>query len=302
MRKLLFVFMMLMVGAFSVNAQLIGFRVAANSGMLMSEFGTSDVPHPNALLASPATSSDRFTPQLSAGLEGEILFQVTEKTYFGIELDYTHLKGFNDDPPYFNYFLTPYFQYYQDEFIVSPLEYNTRLFNVAVNYKYFFMPDKTFTPFFKLTGVVALVGTELKYRDFSQEEPLPGFDLNVIDYAFNDGEGADVLYARGTSISEQKKWPAFHVGGGIGFDYALSDNLLFEIDGTCTVLNSGIIDGVPNFTYANEEGADLLKYNRRLSLTTQISVGLVFLFEIGDGGRGGDGRIDPNFPFYRNKH
>jgi hypothetical protein len=292
-RKLLFVFVLVVVGAFSVNAQLLGFRVAANSGMLISELGTSDVPHPDALLASPATSSEKFTPQLSAGLEAELLIQISEKTYFGVELDYTHLKGFNDDPPVFNYFLTPYFQQYQNEFIISPLEYNTRLFNVAVNYKYFFMPDKVWTPFVKLTGVVALVGTELKYSGFAPDEFLA-------DYGVNDG--ADVLYARGTSTSEQKKWPAFHVGGGIGFDYAFSDRLLFEIDGTCTVLNSGIIDGVPNFTYSREEGAELLKYNRRLSLTTQISVGLVFLFEIGDGGRGGDGRIDPNLPFYRNKH
>ncbi len=299
-RKLLFVFVLVVVGAFSVNAQLLGFRVAANSGMLISELGTSDVPHPDALLASPATSSEKFTPQLSAGLEAELLIQISEKTYFGVELDYTHLKGFNDDPPVFNYFLTPYFQQYQDEFIISPLEYNTRLFNVAVNYKYFFMPDKIWTPFVKLTGVVALVGTELKYRDFAPDDLLSNDYWNLTDYSVNDG--ADVLYARGTSTSEQKKWPAFHVGGGIGFDYALSDRLLFEIDGTCTVLNSGIIDGVPNFTYSREEGAELLKYNRRLSLTTQISVGLVYLFEIGDGGSGSGGRIDPNLPFFRNKH
>jgi hypothetical protein len=235
-RKLLFVFVLFLLAAFSVNAQLLGLRVAANSGMLISELGTSDVPHPSAFSLSPPTSSEKFSPQLSAGLEGEILFQVTEKTYFGIELDYTHLKGFNDDPPYFNYFLTPYFQQYQVGFNGSPLEYNTRLFNVAVNYKYYFMPDKTWTPFVKLTGVVALVGTELKYRDFSPDGYVPDFDLNGIDDALNDG--ADVLYARGTSISEQKKWPAFHVGGGLGFDYALRDNLLFEIDGTCTVLNS----------------------------------------------------------------
>ncbi len=292
-RKLLFVFVLVVVGAFSVNAQLLGFRVAANSGMLISELGTSDVPHPDALFASPATSSEKFTPQLSAGLEAELLIQISEKTYFGVELDYTRLKGVNDDPPVFNYFLTPYFQQYQDEFIISPLEYNTRLFNVAVNYKYFFMPGKVWSPFVKLTGVVALVGTELKYSGFAPDEFLA-------DYSVNDG--ADVLYARGTANSEQKKWPAFHVGGGIGFDYALSDRLLFEIDGTCTVLNSGIIDGVPNFTYSREEGVELLKYNRRLSLTTQISVGLVFLFEIGDGGRGSDGRIDPNLPFFRNKH
>nr|WP_319998052.1 hypothetical protein [uncultured Draconibacterium sp.] len=282
-RKLLFVLMLLIVEVFTVNAQLVGIRVAANSGMLISEFGAFDVPHRDASKVSPATSSEKFTPQLSAGIEGEILFQVARNAYFGIELDYTHLKGFNDDPPYFNYFLTPYFQDYQDEFIISPLEYNTRLFNVAVNYKYFFMPDKTWTPFVKFTGVVALVGTELKYKDSSSD---------------GTNEGEDVLYARGTANSEQKKWPVFHVGGGIGFDYALSDRLLFEVDGTFTFLNSGIIDGVPNFTYAREDGVDMLKYNRRLSLTTQVSVGLVYLLKI-DNRRG---RIDPNLPFYRNKH
>ncbi len=285
-RRLIFIGVLFMVASFSVNAQLIGFRVAANSGMLISEFGTSDVPHPDALLVSPPTSSEKFTSQLSAGLEGEILFQATDKTYFGVELDYSHLKGFNDDPPVFNYFLTPYFQYYQDEFFITPLEYNTRLFNLAVNYKYFLMPDKTFSPFVKLTGVVALVRTDLTYRE------LPDPDLEW-----------DVLYSRGTKNSEQDSWPAFHVGGGIGFDYAINDRLLFEIDGTCTVINSGIIDGVPNFTYEQNEGVDLLRYNRRLSLTAQISAGFVYLLEIGDGrGRGSGGRIDPNFPFYRNKN
>lgn len=286
-RKLVFIFMLLLAATFSVQAQLIGFRLAANSGMLISEFGTSDVPHPDALFVSPATSSEKFTPKLSAGVEGEILFQVTEKTYFGVEFDYSHLKGFNDDPPVFNYFLTPYFSpHYQDEFVISPLEYNTRLFNLAVNYKYFFMPEKVFSPFVKLTGVVAFVRTDLTYRE------LPDPDLEW-----------DVLYSRGTKNSEQDSWPAFHIGGGIGFDYAINDRLLFEVDGTVTVLNSGIVDGVPNFTYVQEEGVDLLRYNRRLSLTTQISAGLVYLLEIGDGrGRGSGGRIDPNFPFYRNKN
>lgn len=301
MRNLVLVIALFFVATFSVAAQLIGFRVAANSGMLISEFGKSDVPHPDALFASPPTSSEKFTPRLSAGIEGEILFQVTDKIYFGVELDYSHLKGFNDNPPVFNYFKTSYFQQYQtEEFVFSPIEYNTRLFNLAVNYKYFFMPDKTWTPFVKLTGVVAFVGTELKYQNISPDELFPDVDWNLVDYAIN--AGADILYARGTSHSEQKKWPAFHVGGGIGFDYAINDRLLFEVDGTVTVLNSGIIDGVPNFTYTQEEGVDLLRYNRRLSLTTQISAGLVYLLEIDGRGRGSGGRTDPNLPFYRKKN
>ncbi|HYQ58881.1 MAG TPA: hypothetical protein VEP89_16180 [Draconibacterium sp.] len=285
-RRAIFITALILWGAIEVNAQLIGFRVAVNSGLLISEFGTSDVPHPDALLASPATSSDRFTPQLSIGMEGEILFQVTQKTYFGIELDYSHLKGYNDNPPVFNYFLTPYFNHYQNEFIISPVTYNTRLFNLAVNYKYFFMQEKVFTPFVKLTGVVAFVKTDFTYKDLREE------DLEW-----------DILYSRGTKNSEQNSWPAFHIGGGIGFEYVINDRLTFQVDGTCTVLNSGIIDGVPNFTYAQEDGVDLLKYNRRLSLTTQVSAGLVYLLEIGDGSRsGGRGRTDPNLPFYRNKN
>ncbi|WP_319510786.1 outer membrane beta-barrel protein [uncultured Draconibacterium sp.] len=284
-RRLLLFCLLLVVSTFAAKAQLIGFRLAANSGMHISELGNSDVPHPDALLLSPPTSSEKFTPQLSAGFEGEVLFQVTEKTYFGVELDYSHLKGFNDDPPVFNYFLTPYFQYYQDEFYITPLEYNTRLFNLAVNYKYFFMPDKTFTPFVKLTGVVAFVRTDLMYREL----PDPDLEWNI-------------LYSRGTKNSEQDSWPAFHIGGGIGFDYAISDKLLVEVDGTFTVLNSGIIDGVPNFTYEQEEGVDLLRYNRRLSLTAQVSAGFVYLLEIGGGRRGSGGRVDPSLPFYRNKN
>lgn len=269
-----------------VSGQLIGFRVAANSGLFISELGSSDIPHPDALLQSPATSSDKFTPELSVGFEGEVLFQVTEKTYFGVELDYSHFKGYNDNPPVYNYFLTPYFQHYQDEFIISPVAYNTRLFNLAVNYKYFFIPEKQFTPFVKLTGVVAFVTTDLTYRE------LPDPELEW-----------DILYSRGTKNSEQDSWPAFHIGGGIGFDYKINNRMTFQVDGTCTVLNSGIIDGVPNFTYSREEDIDLLKYNRRLSLTAQISAGLVYLIEFEDGrGKSGGGRTDPNLPFYRKKN
>nr|WP_157470777.1 hypothetical protein [Draconibacterium orientale] len=174
MRKLLFVFVLVVVGAFSVNAQLLGLRIAANSGMLISELGTSDVPHPDALLASPATSSEKFTPQLSAGLEAELLIQISEKTYFGVELDYTHLKGFNDDPPVFNYFLTPYFQQYQNEFIISPLEYNTRLFNVAVNYKYFFYARQGLDSLCKTYRSCGFGGYRIKVQRFFSRRIFSG--------------------------------------------------------------------------------------------------------------------------------
>lgn len=283
-----------------VHAQLVGFRIAANSGMLISEFGSSDVPHPDALAQTPAQSSERFTPQPSFGFEGEILFQIAPHSFFGVEVDYMNLRGKNDNPPYYNYYLTPYFNIFQDEYYSAPIKYNTSLVNLAVNYKYFFFPDKTFQPFVKLTGVVAFVGTDLKYQEIPQfylqsatienlSNTTLTADLPIVE--------SDVLYARGTSNSDQKKWPAFHGGLGIGFSYDLTDHMAFQVDATSTVINSGIVNGVPNFTYNIDE--NLLKYNRRLSLTMQISVGVAYTLEI-EGGQGG-GKTDPSLPFYRKK-
>ena len=48
------------------------------------------------------------------------------------------------------------------------------------------------------------------------------------------------------------------------------------------------------------DGQDILRYNRRLSLTTQISVGVVYTFEVESGGSEG-GRTSPDRPFYRKK-
>lgn len=295
--KIAFIAVPLLFFSLFLDAQVIGFRLAANSGMLVTEFGTSDVPHPTALNLTPSNSTLHFTPQPTIGVEGEILFQIAPSSFFGIEVDYTHFKGYNNNPPYYNYYLTPYFHEFQDEYIQSPVKYDSHVWNVAVNYKYFLFKENVFHPFVKLTGVVAFVGTDLRYKDFSLEKFYPEIDWNLIDYAVNDN--ADLLYSRGTSSSEQKKWPVFHLGGGVGFSYDLSNRLAFQVDGTVTVVNSGIVDGVPNFTYIQEE--DLFRYNRRLSLTAQISVGLVYFIEVESGGTGG-GRTSPERPFFRKKN
>lgn len=263
----------------SFAQDLVGFRVALNSGVLADEFGKTDNIHSTVRDNSAVFSDKRFTPQLAFGLEGEILFQISENAFFGIEVDYSHLKGYNNNPPWFNYYLTPYFEEFQgnDEYTGAPIQYNTRLINLAVNYKYFFFPEKEFQPFVKLTGVVAFVGTELSYKDSTIDE-------------------RNILYARGTSHSNQKKWPVFHAGAGLGFSYDISDKTAFQIDGTITVVNSGIVDGVPNFTY--NQSKDVLSYNRRLSITLQISAGLVYFIEVKKS-RKSSGKTNSNLPFYR---
>ena len=258
---------------------LVGFRLALNSGVLADEFGKTDNPHKTVSLKSDAQSSKKFTPQLTCGVEGEILFQISESAFFGIEVDYSHLKGYNNNPPWYNYYLTEYYKVFQEsgEYSGAPIQYNTRLINLAVNYKYFFFPEKEFQPFVKFTGVVAFVGTDLSYKD----------SINSAD---------NILYSRGTSNSSQRKWPVFHAGAGLGFSYDISDKTAFQIDGTVTVVNSGIVDGVPNFTYNKSE--NLMSYNRRLSLTLQISAGLVYFIEVKKS-RKSSGKTDDSLPFYR---
>ncbi|MFV0590591.1 MAG: hypothetical protein ACK5M7_04340 [Draconibacterium sp.] len=295
-RILTALFLLFFLGNYA-SAQLMGFRFALNSGLLVTELGKSDALHPDALALTPATASETFTPQPTIGAEAEILFQISENAFFGIELDYTHLKGYNDNPPWYNYYLTPYFSEYQPvDYVYAPIKYNTTLFNLAVNYKYFFFKEKVLQPFVKLTGVVALVGTDLKYQgipEFWGDGTVSVPDVPVIE--------SDVLYARGTANSNLRKWPTFHFGGGIGFSYDISDHLAFQIDGTVTFLNSGIINGVPNFTYVQENNENILRYNRHLSLTTQISAGIAYTFEVNTGGKEVGGKIDPHFPFYRRK-
>lgn len=267
------------------NSQVIGFRLAANSGMFINELGESDVPHPDALAQTPAISTQKFKMQPTIGVEGEILFQVSPMSHFGIELEYSKLKGYNETPPIYNYYLTPYYAQYQDYYSADPVSFNTTLINVAVNWKYFFFKQSPFKPFVKLTGVVAFVGTDFTFKD----NPDP------------DIFESDILYSRGTSNSEQEKLPAFHLGGGIGFDYLLSDHWSLQADFTSTVINSDIINGVPNFTYENIDDKDMLLYNKRSSLTAQISLGIVYTIEVSESTRGGSGKADPSLPFYRRK-
>ena len=271
---------------FHANSQVVGFRMGLNSGMYINELGDPDVPHPEAFENTPALSSEKFTWQPTIGFEGEILFQVSPMSHFGVELDYSKLKGYNDLPPVYNYYLTPYYADFQEVYTTDPVAFNTTLFNVAVNWKYFFFKSSPLKPFVKLTGVVSFVGTDFTFKD----DPDP----DLFD--------SDVLYARGTSNSDQEKYPAFHLGGGLGFDYKITEKWSLQVDATATVVNTDIINGAPNFTYLQEDDKDILRHNKRPTFTMQISAGLVYYIEVlGEKGRGGQGKTDPSLPFFRRK-
>lgn len=285
--RVILAFLIFLAVPFSAKSQFVGFRLGLNSGVFIDELGNSDVLHPYALVATSPLSSNKYSFQPTLGVEGEILFQVSPMSHFGIELEYSKLKGYNNNPPVYNYYLTPYYLDFQSggEYVTDPVAFNTSLFNVAVNWKYFFFQKSPLKPFLKLTGVVAFVGSDFKVKNME----------DVI------GLGSDVLYARGTSNSDQKKLPAFHLGGGIGFDYKIGDYWSVQLDAIATVVNSDIINGVPNFSYEPKDGKDMLVYHKRAGLTMQISAGVVYYIEIGASGKSGRGRTDPSLPFYRRK-
>lgn len=283
-RSISLVFVLFFVAVIAANGQLIGFRFAGNTNVFLGELGDSPVPHPDAFLETPAVSSTKFSYQPTIGAEAEILFQASEMSLLGVELEYSKVKGYNDIPPVYNYYLTPYYAQYQDYYTTDPVAFNTTLFNVAVNWKYFFFKSSPLKPFVKLTGVVAFVATDFTFKDNPDPELFT----------------SDVLYARGTSNSEQNMWPAFHLGGGIGFDYMINDKWSFQVDATSTVINSDIINGVPNFTYEQVEGVDMLSYQKNPSVTFQISAGVVYYIEL-IGQPGVKGKADPSLPFYRKK-
>jgi len=282
------VFCLLFVVSLTANAQLIGYRLAFNTSAFMNELGQPDQLHPDVLSATPANYTNKYTLQPTLGFEGEILFQVSPMSNIGIELEYSKLKGYNNTPPAYNYYLTPYYEDFQSggELFTKPVDFETTMINVAVNWKYFFFEKSPVKPFLKLTGVVSFIGPDFMVKN--------GEDAAVLE------SQSPILYSRGTSNSDQGKLPVFHLGGGIGFDYALNKRWSIQVDGTLTVINSDLINGVPNFTYALDGETEMLYYNKCWSLTTQISAGIVYYIEVG-GQRGGRGTTDPHLPFYRRK-
>ena len=282
MRSLRTIFILLFsVCVFQTYSQLSGIRVGINSGVFVNELGASDVPHPTALMLSPATSSEKFKNDPGFGAELEVIFDVAPKSKVGIETEYIQLKGTNDNPPYFNYYLTPYFGNYQSGFTGAPVAYNTSLINVSVNWKYFPFIEQQIKPFVKIGGVVSFIATDFTINDEALSPP------------------ANLLYARGTSNSEQSFWPAFHVAIGGGFTYDFNNRWALQADVTATVIYSDIINGAPNFTY--NVSKDVLEHNRQLSLMAQAAFSIIYKIDPNQGQSGPRGRTSKALPFFRKK-
>jgi len=288
--KILLLGLMLVV-TFSVSAQNPIFRLGVSSGWFKNELGAEDVNHPLLDLFLPAGSNADFKPDINFGYEAEVLIPLSEKSFIGVEFENARLSGSNYDSTLYNFLITPYNPI--DTFVLAPYAFKTNLLNILATYKYNFNPGEKLAPFLKLTSGVSFVGTDFTFKN---DDTALGFETNT-------------LYSRGTSNSDNSKKPALIVGAGIGFDYRISEKISMQIEGLANLINSDIVNGIPNFTYENTDGNELLKRRERQSLTFQLSASLSYSLDSGwkQGARMGKaagkskGRTDSHLPFYRRK-
>jgi len=273
--------------------QVLKYRVGANGGMFQKEVGPAEVEHPLVgVLSSP--NSTAFTNNFKMGYEAEVMVPWTPHLETGIELEYTNFSGYNDVPPYYNYYFAP-----NNPTVITttePLIYQTSVISALANFRYYVLPDNGINPFLKVFGGISFVGTELNYKD-----PVFRTENNV-----------DVLYAIGTKNSQDPRDPALYYGGGVGINFQLSKKISLYLDGTAAIINSDKVNGIPNYDYSNNNGNEVLTPVGNKSFVAQVSIGLIFISgtDLGitagnkKGKRSGNkrsGRTSEYFPFYRQK-
>ncbi len=276
----------------SKGQERVAYRIAANSNTFIREPGSSNaIINPSiANNIVPGTSMD-FMPDPGYGFEAEIMFPVNKDFSLGIEFEHLILKGYNNNPIYFNYFTSPFSPI--TDYGQQPLVYNTVMNNLIGNIRYFLMKGNNLQPFIKAQGGVAFVGTNLRYKD-------PRYRIDIYD----------PLYARGTKLSTDTKWPVFYFGGGGGLQYRITDKILLYADATISFIQTDIVNGVPNFSYNDVSGVS--EHFKTNSITTQVSVGICYSSEEGlklfkkkikhsKGFKNRKGKIDKYFPFHEIK-
>lgn len=292
-RKILIVFLYFSFSSFFVTGQVFRYKIGANYSGFISEAGKKENLNPLVnVLSSPASTA--FTNNFDFGFETELIRPWTNNLETGLEIEYARYSGENEFPPYYNFYFTPK----KPSYITSEaIVYNSSTLNFLANLKYFFSPNNKIDPFIKIFAGSSLISAELNYKDKSGD--------------FNKNQ---IMFASGTKNSTDPKKAAFHFGLGAGINYNLSEKLAFYLDGTLSVINSNLLNGIPNYDYTKTTflGNPQENYTpfESKSMVSQISFGLVFTtlkFEIptikkksSDIKKGG-GKTTKYLPFYREK-
>jgi len=236
----LLIFILLILLNISGSAQIFRYRLSGSSSMFISEPGPSETEHPQSgFLTYPGSSE--FSP---------------------IEFDFTNLSGYTETAPLYNFFLTARNPLadtnpYPNEALI----YKTKQLSVLGTSRFYFFPiDNEMNIFMKALAGVTFTGT-----DFTFDDPFYRVEYDV-----------GVLYARGTQNSEYPKKAAFSGGAGLGITYKISDKLDICLDGTALLINSDIVNGVPNFNYTVISGMDSFEPAPCWSMVGQVSIGIIY--------------------------
>jgi hypothetical protein len=296
MNRKLILSLLIVVVCGNVFAQEVKLRVGANYGTFNKEIGPEEVPHPYINVISPDKYGVDFSSDSKMGFETELMLLWTPNIETGIEFRYSNFSGFSDTiPSYYNFLLSddwPDNERYNN----TPLIYESSAMSFLFNFRYYLAPGGNINPFFKAFGGISLVGAELNYKDRS---------------VWEDGE-AGVLYSAGTQNSDNPRESAFQYGAGIGINFKFSDRVSLYLDGSASAINSGTINGIPNYDYITAD--QTLKPVDGKSMIYTFSVGLVFDTGAnlglskntgGTSGKGsktkGTGNTSPYRPFYRKR-
>lgn len=243
------------------SSQIFRYRIGANSSFFITEPGRAEKKYAGINLPDHPGSSG-FTPLFKVGAEAEIIAPFSSDFEIGVEFDYMNLYGQTEKAPLYNFFLTR-FNPLPDSYSypVEALIYNTNILSVSGTARWYFLPvSNEINLFLKGFGGVAFIGSDFTFRD-----PFYSVKYNI---------GA--LYAKGTRNSDHPKQTAFSGGAGLGSTFKLSDKFDIYIDGTASMINSDLVNGVPNYDYINIDGKESFRPASCWALTSQISIGLIY--------------------------
>lgn len=252
---LFLVFMLFETG----TAQIIRYRLSANSGIFLSEVGQKETTPPVVI---SHTGSQDFKPVLKPGAELEIILPFSRVFEMGVQFGYDNYAGYTPTAPLYNFFLSrynpmPISNKYPDEALI----YDTDVLKIMGTARWYFLSySKELSFFMKYFGGVAFTGT-----DFTFDNPVHRVKYNV-----------GVLHSRGTKSSEFPKTSSMTGGAGLGAIYRLSDRFDVYFDVTASIIDSDIINGVPNYNYIDTDDVTRMEPTDAISATLQASIGLIY--------------------------
>ena len=246
-------------------------RLSGNTTRFLGEPNGDELPWENFGNFNNDTTNSKFPfndfeHQGKLGFEAELMFALTEKAWLGFEIGRSNFNGQNTNPPMYNMFYEP-LEFYprfkpkvsdtwqpltldqkdaQGQYVPHSLKYATSTINVLANLR-FYLATERFRPFVKLHSGVSFIGTELAFFNQTGAWLPESLEINGVPQNLAEFDFDPVVYSRGTSSSEEGRWPALNVGAGLGFEYQINQKISLYADYTYSMINSDIVDGRPNY-------------------------------------------------------